>query len=118
MPRQCPLHFARRLTGLTILLSLLVLATARAQSTDPYGDCCVSQVTMTSFDTWEVVCGSCANNPGTYALRQPDPEKLVFVGPNGETAGSRYEAAAAVCRCPSQQVRKNREKTLRTFEGN
>jgi hypothetical protein len=103
---------------LTVTLCLLFPALVRAQQADPYGDCCVSQVTMTGFNAWQVVCGSCATNPGTYALRQPDPEKLVFVGPGGETANSRYEAAVAICRCPSQQARKAREKTMRQFDGN
>ena len=72
----------------------------QAGQADPYGDCCVAEVTMTSFNTWQAKCGACAANPGTYAISQPDPAKLVFVGPGNVTAGSRYEAAAAICREP------------------
>ena len=89
-----------------------------AGSVDPYGDCCVAQVTMTGVATWNVTCGPCATNPGVYPISQPDPEKLVFTGPGGVSAASRYDAARAVCNCPSQDARRAREKQMRTFDGN
>lgn len=112
-----PFHV--RLACLAALAGLaLAPAPAPAQQVDPYGDCCVSQVTMTGVAAWQVVCGSCASNPGVYAITQPDPEKLVFVGPGGIKADSRYDAAAAVCQCPSQDARRAWEKKMRTFDGN
>lgn len=117
MPHRAPMLPARLALGLALTALLLFPPSARAQSVDPYGDCCVSQVTMTSFDTWEITCGRCAANPGTYVLRQPDPAKLRYVGPGGEAAESRYEAALAVCRCPSQDARRATEKKMRTFDG-
>jgi hypothetical protein len=118
MPQPAAKRFARALPCLVLAAVLLFPAVSPAQQNDPYGDCCVAQVTMTAFNAWQVTCGACAANPGSYALRQPDPEKLVFVGPNGESAPSRYEAAAAICRCPSQKARQEREKHMRTFDGN
>jgi alginate O-acetyltransferase complex protein AlgF len=118
MPYPATARRARVWPGLVLAALLVLPAAARAQQIDPYGDCCVAQVTMTEFNAWQVICGSCAANPGTYTLRQPDPEKLVFVGPGGETAPSRYEAAAAICRCPSQKARQANEKKMRTFDGN
>ncbi|MEL7640098.1 MAG: hypothetical protein AAGU21_10700 [Solidesulfovibrio sp.] len=91
---------------------------APAQQIDPYGDCCVARVAMSGYNTWTITCGSCAANPGQYALSQPDPAKLVYVGPGGVSADSPYDAAAAVCQCPSQDTRRAREKRMRTFEGN
>lgn len=117
MTPAAPSFPARLGFGLVLAGLLLLPQAARAQQADPYGDCCVAQVTMTAFNTWEITCGSCATNPGTYVLRQPDPAKLVFVGPGGETAESRYEAALAVCRCPAQDTRRATEKKMRTFDG-
>jgi alginate O-acetyltransferase complex protein AlgF len=74
-------------------------------------------VIMTTFNTWTVTCGGCAANPGTYTISQPDPEKLVFVGPGGVSSGSRYEAARAICKCPSESSRRAREEQMRTFDG-
>lgn len=102
---------------LFLLALVFLLPTAAPAADDPYGDCCVAKVTMTGFNAWNVTCGSCAANPGTYAISQPDPAVLVFVGPGGVSAGSRYEAAAAICRCPSQKARQDREKSMRTFDG-
>jgi len=99
------------------ILFLFPAIGAAASTGDPFGDCCVAKVTMTDFNAWNVTCGSCAANPGTYPLTQPDPEKLVFVGPGGVSAASRYEAARAICRCPSQKARQEREKSMRTFDG-
>ena len=84
---------------------------------DPYGDCCVAKVAMTGVSTWNVTCGACATNPGVYAISQPDPEKLRFIGPGGVVAESRYDAAYAVCNCPSQAPRRALEKKMRTFDG-
>ena len=53
-----------------------------------------------------------------YVISQPDPEKLLFTGPGGITADSRYDAAYAVCNCPSQAPRRAFEKEMRTFDGN
>lgn len=100
--------------GLALLALSLVPATSRAASPNPYGDCCVAQVTTQTFNTWTAVCGACATNPGTYTITQPDPARLVFTGPGGVSAASPYEAAQALCRCPSQQQRRNFEKQLRT----
>lgn len=116
-----PKPFHRRLARLAPLAGLalaLAAAPVPAQTVDPYGDCCVAQVTMTGVSTWNVTCGSCASNPGVYTITQPDPEKLVFIGPGGITADSRYDAAAAVCQCPSQDARRAWEKKMRTFDGN
>lgn len=99
------------------LALLFLLPQAALAGDDPFGDCCVAKVAMTGFNAWNVTCGPCATNPGTYAITQPDPEKLVFVGPGGVSAPSRYEAAAAVCHCPSEKNRQDREKTMRTFDG-
>jgi alginate O-acetyltransferase complex protein AlgF len=108
----------KRFLWLAALMALtLIPAAAPAQQVDPYGDCCVSTVVMTAFNTWTVTCGSCATNPGTYVISQPDPQKLTFVGPGGISAGSRYEAARAVCKCPSQDQRRAREEKMRTFDG-
>ena len=103
------------LAGLALALAA---APASAQQPDPYGDCCVSQVTMTGVSTWNVTCGSCASNPGVYVISQPDPQRLVFVGPGGIKADSRYDAAAAVCQCPSQDAQRAWEKKMRTYDGN
>lgn len=99
-------------------LSLVPGIGRAAEAVDPFGDCCVAKVTMAGPNAWQVVCGSCATNPGTYTVRQPDPEKLVFVGPGGVSASSRYRAARDICRCPSQKARQAREKFMRTFDGN
>ena len=116
-----PMPFHVRLACLLPLAGLalaLFTAPAPAQQVDPYGDCCVAQVTMTGVSTWDVTCGSCASNPGVYTISQPDPEKLIFIGPGGVRAESRYDAAAAVCRCPSQDARRAWEKKMRTYDGN
>jgi hypothetical protein len=105
------------LAALTALF-LFPAAAAKAQQVDPYGDCCVARVVMTGVTTWAVTCGSCAANPGIYAISQPDPEKLRFVGPGGVSADSRYDAAQAICSCPSQDARRAWEKKMRTFDGN
>ncbi|WP_428565515.1 MAG: hypothetical protein ACP59X_04540 [Solidesulfovibrio sp. DCME] len=89
-----------------------------AQQVDPYGNCCIAQVAMSAFNTWTINCGSCSANPGQYTLTQPDPAKLVYVGPGGVSADSPYDAALAVCQCPSQDARRAREKRMRTFDGN
>jgi len=115
MPFQVRLACLLPLAGLALAL---FVAPAPAQQVDPYGDCCVAQVTMTGVSTWDVTCGSCASNPGVYTISQPDPEKLVFTGPGGVTAESRYDAAAAVCQCPSQDARRAWEKKMRTYDGN
>lgn len=86
--------------------------------TDPFGDCCVTGVTMQTFNTWTVTCGPCAKNPGTYVISQPDPAKPVFLSATGEPADSRYDAAAASCLCPSLDARRAWEKSMRTFGGN
>lgn len=91
---------------------------APAQQVDPYGDCCVARVAMNAYNAWTVTCGSCAANPGQYPLSQPDPAKLVYIGPGGVSADSPYDAARAVCQCPSQDARREREKRMRTYEGN
>ena len=110
---QRALPFPVRLgLGVALAAVLLLPASARAAQPDPYGDCCVAQVTVVSAATWEVTCGRCATNPGRYVLRQPDPDKLVFVGPNGETAASRYEAAQAICHCPAQNTLRAKEKNM------
>ena len=115
--------FHRRSIRLFFILALFLAVSAAArpataQMADPYGDCCVAQVDMTGVSTWNVTCGSCAANPGVYPIAQPDPEKLVFTGPGGVAAGSRYDAAAAVCQCPSQDGRRTFEKKMRTYDGN
>lgn len=99
------------------LVLALSPASAPAQQPDPFGDCCVAQVVMTGVTTWAVTCGSCATNSGTYVISQPDPEKLVFLGPGGISADSRYDAAQATCNCPAEKARRAREKKMRTFEG-
>ena len=109
--------FARRLPLLLLAALILCPAAGPAQPDDPYGDCCVAKVSMTAFDTWQVTCGSCATNPGTYVVSQPDPEKLVFVGPGGVSAPSRYDAATAICKCPTQKARRDREQSMRRFDG-
>lgn len=115
-PALAPL--ARGLVRLSLAAVVLCPALAAAQSQDdPYGDCCVAKVSMTAFDTWQVTCGSCATNPGRYTISQPDPEKLEFVGPGGVAAQSRYDAAAAICTCPSQKARRDREASMRRFDG-
>lgn len=103
-----------------ILFAVLCLAPASvpAQQPDPFGDCCVSRVTMTGFAAWAVTCGPCATNPGTYVISQPDPEKPAFVGPGGVVADSRYEAARAACVCPALDARRAFERRMRTFDGN
>ena len=112
-----PFHV--RLACLVSLVGLaLAAAPAPAQQVDPYGGCCVAQVTMTGVTTWNVTCGSCASNPGVYVISQPDPQLLVFVGPGGIKADSRYDAAAAVCQCPSQDAQRAWEKKMRTYDGN
>jgi hypothetical protein len=88
------------------------------QQVDPFGDCCVARVVMNGYNAWTVTCGSCAANPGQYALSQPDPAKLVYIGPGGVTAESPYDAAVAICQCPSQDARRAREKRMRTYDGN
>jgi hypothetical protein len=114
-----------------VLTSLLVLGLAGAVHTDdlpgglpgtlpdkdaltaPFGDCCVTSVVMKTFNTWDVVCGDCSQNPGTYVISQPDPAKAVFLDAAGQPADSRYDAAAASCRCPSLHARRAWEKTMR-----
>ncbi len=86
-------------------------------SVNPYGDCCVSQVSMATFNTWKATCGSCATNPGTFTISQPDPAKPAYVGPGGVTGSSPREAAQAICQCPSQDAGRTREKQLRRFDG-
>ncbi|MFU2208263.1 hypothetical protein [Solidesulfovibrio sp. C21] len=118
-----PLLSPRRVLFAAILCTLAFFAapsSAPAQQVNPYGNCCVAQVTMDndSANTWTVICGSCATNPGRYTVTQPDPAKLIFLGPNGVSAGSPYDAAVAICRCPSQNTRRAWEKKMRTFEGN
>lgn len=116
-----PQPFYRRYVRLFPVLALAVLAAAwpaTAQMADPYGDCCVAQVDISGVSTWNVTCGPCASNPGVYSIAQPDPEKLVFTGPGGVVAESRYDAAAAVCQCPSQDARRAFEKKMRTYDGN
>lgn len=107
--------------GLSLLALAALLAASPppvlAQADNPYGDCCVSEVSMTGFNAWQVTCGACATNPGTYPITQPDPEKDVFVGPDGLSARSRYDAATAICQCPSQQARRDRERSMRRFDG-
>lgn len=85
--------------------------------TDPFGDCCVADVAMKTFNTWTVTCGPCAKNPGTYVISQPDPAKPVFLSATGAAADSRYDAAAASCLCPSLDARRAWEKSMRTFDG-
>jgi hypothetical protein len=114
----CSRRFFCFLAVPALVLTVLAAAPASAQSVDPYGDCCVATVVMTGVSTWNVTCGACAANPGVYVISQPDPEKLVFVGPGGITADSRYDAAAAVCQCPSQDARRAFEKKMRTYDGN
>ncbi len=112
-------RFGRRLSAvafLAVLTALPALCPA-AETVDPYGNCCVAKVTMADVAAWDVVCGSCAANPGVYRITQPDPEKLVFTGPGGVSAASRYEAAQAVCKCPSQTKRRAWEKQMRSFDG-
>jgi len=89
-----------------------------AEQVDPYGDCCVARVAMTDYNAWTATCGTCSANPGSYAISQPDPAKLVFVGPGGVTADSPYDTAVAICHCPSQESRRAREKQMRTYDGN
>lgn len=115
MPFHVRLACLLPLVGLALALFAVP---APAQQVDPYGDCCVAQVTMTGVSTWDVTCGSCASNPGVYTISQPDPERLVFIGPGGVRAESRYDAAAAVCQCPSQDARRAWEKKMRTYDGN
>ena len=105
-------------TAAFLALAFHPSASPAQQQVDPYGNCCVASVVMTGFSAWTATCGSCATNPGTYAITQPDPEKLVFLGPGGISAGSRYEAAQAICNCPSQTARRAWEKRMRTFGGN
>jgi len=109
----------RRAPALVLLLACLALlpSVGRAQADNPYGDCCVSNVTMSGVTTWQVTCGTCATNPGTFTISQPDPEKLVFTGPGGVSANSRYEAAQAICQCPSEKARREREASMRRFGG-
>jgi hypothetical protein len=115
-------HAVRLVAVLALILCLPGPACSdsgvRTGKVDPYGDCCVAKVVMTGVSTWNVTCGFCAANPGVYTISQPDPEKLVFTGPGGITADSRYDAAAAVCQCPSQDARRAFEKKMRTFDGN
>ena len=115
-------HVFRLVAVLCLCLGLAAAAGAdsgvKTGKVDPYGDCCVAQVQMTGVSTWNVTCGNCATNPGVYVISQPDPEKLVFTGPGGITADSRYDAAYAVCNCPSQAPRRAFEKEMRTFDGN
>lgn len=114
-----PVRFHRPIVLAAIWLAMSGCPAALAQQpVDPYGNCCVASVVMTSYNAWTVTCGSCAANPGQYVLHQPDPDKLVFVGPDGTKGGSPYDAAMAICRCPSQDARRAREKQMRTFEGN
>lgn len=117
MPQPVAAFFVRTLQAAILAAVLLFPSVGPAQPDDPYGDCCVARVTMVAFNAWQATCGSCAVNPGTYPVNQPDPEKLVFVGPGGVSAPSRYEAAAAICQCPSQKARQVREKNMRTFDG-
>ena len=105
----------------TVLAAACVLALpggAAAQQVDPFGNCCVARVNMTDYNTWSVTCGSCSENPGRYSVTQSDPATLVFTGPGGVSAGSPYDAAVAICRCPSQDARRAREKRMRTYDGN
>lgn len=118
MPKPRHRRCIRFLSVPALILSVLAVGPALAQSVDPYGDCCVAKVVMTGVSTWDVTCGSCAANPGVYAISQPDPEKLAFIGPGGIMADSRYDAAAAVCQCPSQDSRRAFEKKMRTYDGN
>ena len=118
MPMPCSRRFFCFLAVPALVLTVLAAAPAPAQSVDPYRDCFVATVDMTGVSTWNVTCGACAANPGGYVISQPDPEKLVFVGPGGITADSRYDAAAAVCQCPSQDARRAFEKKMRTYDGN
>lgn len=86
-------------------------------SDDPFGDCCVASVRMRTFNTWTVTCGSCAKNPGTYVITQPDPAVARYLDANGQPADSRYDAAAASCQCPSLDARRAWEHKMRTFGG-
>lgn len=114
-----PALFRQALLAAAVVLGACILARpgAAGQQVDPFGNCCIARVVMRDYNTWTVTCGSCSTNPGQYALTQPDPEKLVFVGPGGVTAGSPYEAAQAICNCPSQDARRAWEKGMRTFDG-
>jgi hypothetical protein len=111
-----------RLATLFAAIALAVCACPRPasaqQQVDPFGDCCIASVVMTAYNAWTIHCGSCSANPGQYPLTQPDPAKLVYVGPGGVSANSPYDAALAVCKCPSQDARRAREKQMRTFDGN
>jgi len=114
-----PVPFRRKHYFWMILVGFAILAPVKAQADqdNPVGNCCVARVTMTGENAWNVTCGSCASNPGVYAITQPDPEKLTFVGPGGVTAPSRYEAAQAICQCPSQKARHSWEQRMRSFDG-
>lgn len=101
-----------------LALTLWPTATPAAEAVDPFGTCCVAKVVMNDYKTWTATCGSCAANPGEYAITQPDPDKLVFTGPGGVSADSPFDAAVAVCNCPSQDALRAREKKMRTFDGN
>ena len=98
-----------------LTLAVLVLGSVpgRAGTPNPYGDCCVSQVTPATFNTWTAVCGQCATNPGTFTITQPDPASLTYTGPNGVTAASPADVARKVCQCPAEKKRRDFEKTMR-----
>ena len=114
---------ASRRSGWLALVAVVLVVAAPAlaqQQVNPFGNCCVAGVSMTndSDNAWTATCGSCSENPGNYTIVQPDPLNLVFRGPNGVTAQSPYEAAMAICRCPSQDARRAWEKSMRTYDGN
>uniref|UniRef100_I2PYZ3 Uncharacterized protein n=1 Tax=Desulfovibrio sp. U5L TaxID=596152 RepID=I2PYZ3_9BACT len=120
MPHPLRLRSARFWTVLGCALALWPacgLAAQAQQSIDPFGTCCVAKVAITGYNTWAATCGDCSSNPGTYPISQPDPDKLVFVGPGGVSADSPFDAATAVCKCPSEDALRASEKRMRTFDG-
>jgi len=94
------------------VLALAVAALAQDAPVDPYG-----KVSMISWNSWDAVCGSCATNPGTYRITQPDPDKDAYVDASGQTGDSPYDLAVKLCNCPSLDRIRALRKALRTYHG-
>jgi hypothetical protein len=41
----------------------------------------VASIRMQTFNSWVVTCGSCAQNPGTFVITQPDPAAATYLEP-------------------------------------